>query len=294
DPDLHEIVIVNHCIWSFRSVGNNQILANDGYRGYSAANPGRGKERVMSSYAMTTIDQKDTVPPGASTFHPDVGMSECDGGLSAFVAVRSRLFGIAYHMLRNAAEAEDIVQDAWLRWQSADRNAVENPTAFLATTTTRLCINLAQSAHTRRETYIGTWLPEIEDTGSDPTVGTERDEALKLAIMLLLEKLSPTERAAYVLREAFDYPYRQIAKILQMAEANVRQLVSRARKHMADGRRTPVGANEQRRFLEAFIAAAQHGDMASLESFLGEVVISSSDGGAIVGRDGFRFFAATA
>ena len=248
----------------------------------------------MSSYAMTTIDQKDTVPPGASTFHPDVGMSECDGGLSAFVAVRSRLFGIAYHMLRNAAEAEDIVQDAWLRWQSADRNAVENPTAFLATTTTRLCINLAQSAHTRRETYIGTWLPEIEDTGSDPTVGTERDEALKLAIMLLLEKLSPTERAAYVLREAFDYPYRQIAKILQMAEANVRQLVSRARKHMADGRRTPVGANEQRRFLEAFIAAAQHGDMASLESFLGEVVISSSDGGAIVGRDGFRFFAATA
>jgi RNA polymerase sigma factor (sigma-70 family) len=153
--------------------------------------------------------------------------------------VRPRLFGIAYRMLGSAAEAEDVVQDVWLRWQSTNRSAVENPPAYLATTTTRLCINLAQSAHTRRETYIGTWLPEPVDTGSDPTVGAERGEALKLAVLMLLEKLSPSERAAYVLREAFDYSYHQIADILQIEEANVRQLVSRARKHIADGRRTP-------------------------------------------------------
>jgi RNA polymerase sigma factor (sigma-70 family) len=205
-----------------------------------------------------------------------------DDGLSAFAPVRPRLFGIAYRMLGSAAEAEDVVQDVWMRWQSTNRGAVENPPAYLATTTTRLCINLAQSAHTRRETYIGTWLPEPVDTGSDPTVGAERGEALKLAVLLLLEKLSPTERAAYVLREAFDYSYNQIASILQMEEANVRQLVSRARKHIADGRRASVGSNEQRRFLEAFIAAAQKGDMTTLEGLFAEDVVSYSDGGGLV------------
>jgi RNA polymerase sigma-70 factor (TIGR02957 family) len=212
----------------------------------------------------------------------DLETGEHDDGLSAFAPVRPRLFGIAYRMLGSAAEAEDIVQDVWLRWQSTNRTAVENPPAYLATTTTRLCINLAQSAHTRRETYIGTWLPEPVDTSSDPGIGAERGEALKLAVLLLLEKLSPTERAAYVLREAFDYSYRQIADILQMEEANVRQLVSRARKHIEDGRRTPVSSDEQRRLLEAFIAAARKADMAALESLFAEDVVSTSDGGGIV------------
>ena len=205
-----------------------------------------------------------------------------DHGLAAFAPVRPRLFGIAYRMLGSAAEAEDIVQDVWLRWQSANRSAVENPPAFLATTTTRLCINLSQSAQSRRETYVGTWLPEPVDTSSDPGLGAERGEALQLAVLLLLEKLTPTERAAYVLREAFDYPYREIADILQMEEANARQLVSRAHKHIADGRRTPVSSGEQRRFLEAFIGAAQKGDMAGLEGLFAEDVISYSDGGGIV------------
>jgi RNA polymerase sigma factor (sigma-70 family) len=178
------------------------------------------------------------LPQTASSLRFDVETSERDDGLSDFVPVRSRLFGIAYRMLRSAAEAEDIVQDVWLRWQSTNRSAVENPRAFLATTTTRLCINLVQSARMRRETYIGTWLPEPVDTSSDPGLGAERGEALKLAVLVLLEKLSPTERAAYVLREAFDHPYRRIANLLQLEEANVRQLVSRARKHIADGRRT--------------------------------------------------------
>jgi RNA polymerase sigma factor (sigma-70 family) len=182
---------------------------------------------------------------------------EHDDGLSAFAGVRPRLFGIAYRMLGSAAEAEDIVQDVWLRWQATDRSVVENPPAFLATTTTRMCINFAQSAQSRRETYVGPWLPEPVDTSSDPSLGAERGEALGLAILLLLEKLTPTERAAYVLREAFAYSYRQVADILQMEEANTRQLVSRARKHIADGRHTPVSSQEQRRLLEAFIGASQ-------------------------------------
>jgi len=213
---------------------------------------------------------------------PDEEAREQDDGLSIFASVRPRLFGIAYRMLGSAAEAEDIVQDVWLRWQSINRSTVENPPAYLAMTTTRLCINLAQSAHARHETYVGTWLPEPVDTSADPAIGAERGEALKLAVLLLLEKLSPTERAAYVLREAFDYPYDQIGSILQMEEANVRQLVSRARKHIADGRRASVSPGEQRRFLEAFIAAAQKGDMTALEGLFAEDVISYSDGGGLV------------
>src|SRR5207248_5238150 len=185
-------------------------------------------------------------PPQASpSVSLGVDAAEYDGGLSAFFKARPRLFGIAYRMLGSAAEAEDIVQDAWLRWQTANRSVVENPTAFLATTTTRMCINFAQSAHSRRETYVGPWLPEPVDTSSDPVLGAERGEALGLAILLLLEKLLPTERAAYVLREAFDYSSREIADVLQIEEANARQLVSRARKHIADGRRASASSEEQ-------------------------------------------------
>jgi RNA polymerase sigma factor (sigma-70 family) len=210
----------------------------------------------------------------ASPLPVELESSEHNDGLSAFAFVRPRLFGIAYRMLGSAAAAEDIVQDVWLRWQSTNRSAVENPPAFLAKTTTRLCINLAQSAHTRHETCIGTWLPEPVDTSIDPGLGAERGEALQLAVLLLLEKLSPTERASYVLREAFDYPYRQIADILQMEEANVRQLVSRARRHIADDRCTSVTSDEKRRFLEAFVGAAQKGDLAGLEALFAENVVS--------------------
>lgn len=186
-------------------------------------------------------------------------------------------------MLASAAEAEDLVQDVWLRWQqSVNRSAVENPAAYLATITTRLCINVAQSAQSRHETYVGTWLPEPVDTRGDPGIGAERDEALKLAVLLLLEKLPPTERAAYVLREAFDYSHREIADILQMEEANVRQLVTRARKHVVESRRMSVSPGEQRRLLEAFVTASQNGDMAALEELFVEDVVSYSDGGGLV------------
>ena len=220
-----------------------------------------------------------------SQLHPSPSEAENgkpDDGLAAFVPVRARLFGIAYRMLGSAAEAEDIVQDVWLRWQQTNRRTVETPAAFLATTTTRLCINLLQSAQARRETYVGTWLPEPVDTSGDPRLGAERSEALRLGVLLLLEKLSPTERAAYVLREAFDYSYRQIADILQVEEANARQLVSRARKDIANGRRTPASSDEQRRLLEAFIGAAQKGDLTQLERLFAEDVVSYADGGGIV------------
>jgi RNA polymerase sigma-70 factor (TIGR02957 family) len=212
----------------------------------------------------------------------DVSAAEYDGGLSAFSKARPRLFGIAYRMLGSVAEAEDIVQDVWLRWQTTNRSVVKNPEAYLATTTTRLCINAVQSAQSRHETYIGPWLPEPVDTTVDPGLGAERNQALNFAVLILLEKLSATERAAYVLREAFDYEYSQIAEILQVEEANARQLVSRARKHISDGRRAPVSAAQQQRLLGAFIDAAQKGNLAALESLFAEDVGSYADGGGFV------------
>ena len=220
--------------------------------------------------------------PTPPSIHADVKTFAQDDGLSIFASVRTRLFGVAYRMLGSVAEAEDVVQDVWMRWQSMNRSTVENPPAYLATATTRQCINILQSARTRRETYIGTWLPEPVDTSSDPRIGAERNEALKFAVLLLLEKLSPAERAAYILREAFDYEYSEIAEILHLEETNIRQLVSRARKHIADGRRTSVAPSEQRRLLEAFVAAAQNADMAALEALLAEDVVSYADGGGIV------------
>jgi RNA polymerase sigma factor (sigma-70 family) len=188
-----------------------------------------------------------------------------DDGLSAFMRARPRLFGIAYRMLGSAAEAEDIVQDVWIRWQTTDRRPIRNPLAFLVTATTRLAINVLQSARARKETYADAWLSEQADTSTDPGVRAERGEALSLAMVLLLEKLSPNERAAYVLREAFNSPYREIADILRIEEANARQLVTRARGHVSGDRRAPVSAAEQQCLLNAFVAAARTGDLARLE-----------------------------
>lgn len=198
---------------------------------------------------------------------------------AVFAEVRPRLFGIAYRMLGSAADAEDLLQEVWLRWQASDRAAVRTPAAYLATTTTRLAINATKTAYARHETYIGPWLPEPVDTSADPQLGAERGAALELAVLLLLEKLTPTERAAYVLREAFDYPYVQIAEIVQTTEVAARQLVSRARKHLAAERRTPAALPEQRRLLTAFVTAAQEGDLSTLEELFAADVISYSDGG---------------
>ena len=195
-----------------------------------------------------------------------------DDGLAAFLSVRSRLFGIAYRMLGSPAEAEDVVQDVWLRWQTTDRSAVRDARAFLTTTTTRLAINVMQSAHSRRETCVDPWLPEPVDARADPRLEVERGQALGFGVLLLQETLTPTERAAYILREAFDYPYRDIANVLRLEEANARQVVTRARQHVAQNRRVPASAAEPGRLLSAFIAAAQHGDVDGLEGLLASQV----------------------
>lgn len=208
-------------------------------------------------------------------------VADWEEATEAFLGVRGRLFGIAYRMLGSVADAEDIVQEVWLRWQNYDRAVVRDPGAFLATTTTRLALNLLQSARVRREAYVGPWLPEPIDTAVNADLVAERAETIELVVLLLLERLTPLERAAYVLREAFAYPYDDIAGMINSSESNARQLVSRARKHVAGERRTPVSRAEQHRFLTAFLDAARSGDLAGLEALLTEDVVSYSDGGSV-------------
>jgi RNA polymerase sigma-70 factor (ECF subfamily) len=211
---------------------------------------------------------------------------QTDGGLddaaAVFMEVRPLLFGIAYRMLGSVAEAEDVLQEAWIRWHTTDRTAVRNPQAFLTTATTRLALNVLHSARVRRETYTGPWLPEPVDTSTDPTLGAERAEALDVAVLVLLERLTPTERAAYVLREAFGYAYADIAEIIQQSQAAARQLVSRARKHVARGKRSTVAVSKRRALLDAFVAAARAGDLAGLEQLFAEDVVSRADSGGVV------------
>jgi RNA polymerase sigma-70 factor (ECF subfamily) len=204
-----------------------------------------------------------------------------------FAGMRPRLFGIAYRMLGSVADAEDIVQDVWVKWQAQDRASVRDAMAFLVTMTTRLAINATQTARARRETYVGPWLPEPVDTSADPVLGAERGEALEVAVLVLLEKLTPTERAAFVLREAFDYPYGRIAEVLETTEVNARKLLSRARQAVATERRSSVDVTQQRRLLSAFLTAAQAGDFDELEALFAADVASYSDGGGAV-RDASR------
>lgn len=225
--------------------------------------------------------------------HISDGDMTTEDSLASFDTARERIFGVAYRMLGSVTDAEDIVQETWLRWERTDRTVVREPVAFLTTTATRLAINAATSAQARRTSYVGPWLPEPVDTSADPALGAIRAEALELAVLLVLEKLTPTERAAYILREAFEYPYREVALVLQTTEANARQLAARARAHLVGERRRPVERSEQRRLLEAFVLAAQGGDLATLESLLAKDVVSISDGGGnavaarvpIIGRD---------
>lgn len=199
-----------------------------------------------------------------------------------FEQQRGRLFGIAYRMLGTATDAEDVVQDAWLRWSTFDQQAIDNPAAFLATVVTRLSLTALTSARARRESYVGPWLPEPVPTENDPLLGAERGEALSFAVLLLLERLSPPERGAYVLREAFQYSFAEIAAVLEVSEANARQLASRARKHIEQERQAEVSPAERNRLLAALVAALESGELAALEALLTEHVVTTSDGGGIV------------
>ncbi|MYU22969.1 RNA polymerase sigma factor SigJ [Streptomyces sp. SID8352] len=200
-----------------------------------------------------------------------------------FTRARPRLFGIAYRVLGSVAEAEDVVQDVWLRWQGADRDRVREPEAYLARAATRRAVDVARSARVRRESYVGPWLPEPVDTGVDPQIGAERREALELAVLVVLQKLTPVQRAAYVLREAFAYPYEEIAAVLELTPVNVRRIVSRARGRLAAERRSPVDTGEHRRLLAAFLAAAGNGDTDALEEVLSAAVVAHADGNGMRG-----------
>lgn len=185
-----------------------------------------------------------------------------------FSMARPRLFAVAQRVLGDAAEAEDVVQETWLRWHRIDRNGVDSPPAFLTVTTTRLAINVVQSARHRRETVAGPWLPDQPDRGPGPETAAERQEAVDDALRLLMERLTPAERAAYLLRKAFDYPYRLISELLRLGVEHVRQLVCRAAVRLAGARRQAVDAAAHRRLVRTFLAAAQTGELTELEHLL--------------------------
>jgi RNA polymerase sigma-70 factor (ECF subfamily) len=190
---------------------------------------------------------------------------------TVFETVRPRLLGIAGRVLGGTAEADDVVQEAWLRWQRTDRSAVRDPEAFLVTVTRRLALNVAQSARARHETAMPPWLPAAidVDADADPALRAERDDVVESGLRLLSERLTASERGAYVLREAFDYPYREISRVLGLSEANARQLVNRARTRVDRDRRGGDAAPaEPRDLLEAFFAAASAGDLDRLERLL--------------------------
>ncbi|MEV6986788.1 RNA polymerase sigma-70 factor [Sphaerisporangium sp. NPDC051017] len=201
--------------------------------------------------------------------------------LDQFAASRPRLLGLAYRMLGEATEAEDVVQDAYLRWR--DSVEVDVPEAWLTKVVTNLCLNRLTSARARRERYVGTWLPEpvLTDGGAlGPLETVEQRESLALGMLLLLERLTPPERAAFVLREAFGYGHREIAEILDVEEAHARQHYRRAREHVGDPRRRFTASPEEAtKILERFVAAASEGDIAGLERLLAEDVVSWADGG---------------
>ena len=194
-----------------------------------------------------------------------------------FQSLRPRLFGIAYRMLGRVADAEDVVQDVWVRWHGADRARVRDRVAFLVTITTRVALNVAGSARARREIPVDRWLPERVPTCHDPTLVAERSADLENAVQLLLERLSPKERAVFVLREAFEYPFREIAEALEISEANARQLGRRARAHLAEQRHECDRPAEADRLFTAFLGAARAGDVASLQHVLVSDVSSHSD-----------------
>jgi RNA polymerase sigma-70 factor (TIGR02957 family) len=206
-----------------------------------------------------------------------------------FERLRGRLFGIAYRMVGTAADAEEIVQEAWLRWQGADQAAVKDAGAFLAKIVTNLSIKQLTSARVRRETYVGEWLPEPVLTGGrfdelgPLDVVAERD-SVSMALLVVLERLTPAERAAYVLREAFAYSHREVAELIGTSEANARQLASRAAKRVAaePRRERRVDRAEWHRLVERFIAAARFGEIGELEALLAEDVVTRADGGGKV------------
>ncbi|WP_433477412.1 RNA polymerase sigma-70 factor [Spirillospora sp. CA-142024] len=196
---------------------------------------------------------------------------------------RNLLFAVAYRMLGTAADAEDAVQDAWLRWSAADRSGVADPKAYLVRITTNVALDRLRSAQVRRETYVGPWLPEPMLTSPDVAEDAELSESVSMAMLVVLETLSPLERAVFVLKEVFGYPYAEIAKALDRSEVSVRQLGTRARKHVEARRpRFEAGGAERREVTDRFLDAVLGGDINRLMEVLAPDVALWTDGGGKV------------
>jgi RNA polymerase sigma-70 factor, ECF subfamily len=215
--------------------------------------------------------------------------------LAAFQAARPRLLSIAYRMLGSSADAEDVVQEAWLRWQASDEPSVRSPEAWLSTSVTRLCLDRLKALRVRRDVYPGPWLPE--PVQSDQPLDRE---SISLAFLVVLERLTPVERAVYLLHRVFDYTHREIAEVVSMHESAVRQAFHRAERHIADNRpRFASSAEQHQRLLSAFGDALIAGDLAGLTRLLSEDATFWADAGgkvrgaatrAIVGPDRVALF----
>jgi len=214
-----------------------------------------------------------------------------------FARQRPFLMGIAYRMLASAAEAEDAVQDTWLRWQSSDTSLIEDARAWLSTTLVRICIDRLKSSRARRETYPGTWLPEPVLTTTPLDL-----ESIQFGFLVLLERLDPRERAVFLLHQVFDYSHAEIGEMLELSEAASRQVLNRAKKHVSAAKPRFVPSREMHeRLLSAFLAAVSRGDMEAISSVIAEDVVLYGDHGKkergailvpIFGRDKVaRFFA---
>jgi RNA polymerase sigma-70 factor (ECF subfamily) len=199
-----------------------------------------------------------------------------------FVEHRSLLFTVAYEMLGSAADAEDVVQESWLRWSAVDQTEVREPRAYLVRVVTRQSLNRLRSLSRRREEYVGEWLPEPLLTSPDVAEDVELAESVSIAMLTVLETLGPAERAVFVLREVFDTPYDEIAEAIGKSPAAVRQIAHRAKEHVAARRpRVPVKQEEQAAAVEKFLAAVQGGDLQSLLEVLAPDVVMVADGGGV-------------
>ena len=201
----------------------------------------------------------------------------------AFALHRSLLFTVAYEMLGSASDAEDVVQETWLRWADVDRTVVRDPRAYLVRIVTRQALNRLRTLARRREDYVGEWLPEPLLTSPDVGADVELAESLSIAMLTVLETLGPVERAVFVLREVFETPYDEIAEAVGKSAAAVRQIAHRARDHVAARRpRVPVSTTEQQEAVERFLAAIRDGDMQGLLDVLAPDVVLVADGGGLV------------
>ncbi len=221
-------------------------------------------------------------------------MTAVDTATDAFLACRALLFTVAYEVLGSAADAEDVLQETWLRWADVDQSEVRDARAYLVRITTRQALNRLRTLARRRETYVGPWLPEPLLTSPDVADDVALADSLSTAVLLVLETLAPVERAVFVLREVFDVGYDEIAAAVDRSPAAVRQIAHRAREHVASRRpRSAVDAGEQELVLRGFLAAARTGDLQGLLDLMSPEVVLVTDGGGrrkaalrpIVGRD---------